>query len=112
MAKQGNKQVKLTLVRSTSGHIEQHKACVRGLGLRRISHSVVVEDTPCNRGMINKQEFKTACSQIRNDVPSKEWIDETSSDNNGSCCGVYGTSIRLKIIGSDYSECKVLADLC
>ncbi|MGY8813279.1 MAG: 50S ribosomal protein L30 [Gammaproteobacteria bacterium] len=47
-------KIKVTLVRSTIGRLASHKACIRGLGLRRIRHSVVVEDTPENRGMINK----------------------------------------------------------
>jgi len=46
-------KVKITLVRSTIGRLAAHKACVSGLGLRRMHHSVVVEDTPQNRGMIN-----------------------------------------------------------
>lgn len=49
-----NKQLKVTLVRSMHGRLANHKACVRGLGLRRMHHSVTVDDTPCNRGMINK----------------------------------------------------------
>jgi large subunit ribosomal protein L30 len=47
-------QIKVTLVKSTNGRLASHKACVRGLGLRRIHHSVLVDDTPENRGMINK----------------------------------------------------------
>jgi large subunit ribosomal protein L30 len=48
------KKLKITLVRSTCKAIPNHKECVKGLGLRRTNHSVVVSDTPCNRGMINK----------------------------------------------------------
>ncbi len=51
------KQVKLTLVRSTAGRSERHKACVRGLGLRRLGHSVQVLDTRENRGMINSVSY-------------------------------------------------------
>ncbi len=51
------KTLKLTLVRSPSGHLRNHKACVRGLGLRRMHHTVMVEDTPCTRGMINKVSY-------------------------------------------------------
>ena len=47
-------KIKVTLIKSTNGRIESHKACVRGLGLRRIRHTVEVIDTPENRGMINK----------------------------------------------------------
>ena len=46
--------IKVTLVKSTNGRLKNHQACVRGLGLRRIGHTVEVEDTPSVRGMINK----------------------------------------------------------
>lgn len=49
--------VKVTLVKSLAGRAAKHQACVRGLGLRRIGHSVVVSDTPENRGMINKAYY-------------------------------------------------------
>ena len=48
------KQVKVTQTKSTIGALQNHKACLKGLGIRRINHSVVVADTPENRGMINK----------------------------------------------------------
>ena len=50
-------QLRVTLLKSTNGRIPAHKACVLGLGLRRIRHVVEVEDTPCNRGMINKVSY-------------------------------------------------------
>lgn len=49
--------VTVTQVKSTNGRLESHKACVRGLGLRRIGHTVEVEDTPSTRGMINKVRY-------------------------------------------------------
>jgi len=49
-----NNKLKVTLIKSSSGRLEKHKACVLGLGLRRIGHSVEVDDTPSIRGMINK----------------------------------------------------------
>ena len=55
--KTDKKTVKVTLVRSTNGRLKTHKACVRGLGLRRMHHTVEVEDTPCTRGMINKVSY-------------------------------------------------------
>ena len=51
------KQVKVTLIKSTNGRLTAHQACVRGLGLRRMHHSVVIEDTPEHRGMINKVAY-------------------------------------------------------
>jgi large subunit ribosomal protein L30 len=50
-------KLKVTLVRSVSGRLAKHKACVAGLGLRRMHQTVSVDDTPCNRGMINKVSY-------------------------------------------------------
>ena len=52
-----NKTVKVTQVKSGAGRIKQHQACLSGLGLRRIGHTVEVEDTPSTRGMINKVNY-------------------------------------------------------
>lgn len=49
--------MKVTLVRSLHGRLAAHKACVRGLGLRRMHHVVEVEDTPATRGMVNKVSY-------------------------------------------------------
>ncbi|MEM5528135.1 50S ribosomal protein L30 [Gammaproteobacteria bacterium AS21] len=51
------KTVKVTLTRSPIGTLPNHKLCVKGLGLRRIGHTVEVEDTPSVRGMINKVHY-------------------------------------------------------
>ena len=51
------KKVKVTLVKSKNGRLKSHQACVRGLGLRRMHHTVEVIDTPENRGMINKAQY-------------------------------------------------------
>lgn len=50
-------KLQVTLVRSLSGRDRRHKACVRGLGLRRLHQTVLVEATPENRGMINKAYY-------------------------------------------------------
>jgi len=50
-------KVKVTLVRSTIGRLPAHKACVSGLGIRRMHQTVEVEDTPSNRGMINAVSY-------------------------------------------------------
>mgnify|MGYP001545787823 FL=1 len=49
--------IKVTQVKSTNGRLQNHKACVAGLGLRRIGHTVEVEDTPSVRGMITKVHY-------------------------------------------------------
>lgn len=51
------KTIKVTLTKSTIGRLKSHKACVAGLGLRKIRHTVEVEDTPANRGMIDKVSY-------------------------------------------------------
>jgi large subunit ribosomal protein L30 len=51
------KSIKIKLVRSVNGRLPSHKATVAGLGLRRMHHTVEVEDTPCTRGMINKVSY-------------------------------------------------------
>jgi len=50
-------KIKVKLVKSVAGRLQAHKACVRGLGLRRMNHAVEVIDTPENRGMINKVSY-------------------------------------------------------
>ena len=57
MAAAKDKTVKVTLVRSKNGRLKNHKACVAGLGLRRMHQTVEVTDTPENRGMINKISY-------------------------------------------------------
>lgn len=52
-AKKDASSIKVTLVKSVIGRIEAHKATVKGLGLRRMHHTVEVQDTPAIRGMIN-----------------------------------------------------------
>lgn len=59
-ASQG-KMLKVTLVKSLIGTRREHRACVRGLGLRRINHTVEVPDTPAIRGMINKVSYLVRC---------------------------------------------------
>lgn len=51
------KTIKVTQVRSTAGRLKEHIASVKGLGLRRIRHTVEVEDTPSVRGMINQVHY-------------------------------------------------------
>ncbi len=57
------KKLKVTLVRSISGRLKKHQACVRGLGLRRMHQTVEVMDTPENRGMINKVSYLLKCEE-------------------------------------------------
>lgn len=54
MTKKKIKQIRVTLVRSTAGRLPNHKHCVRGLGLRRMHHTVELSATPEVMGMVNK----------------------------------------------------------
>ncbi|MDA1331025.1 MAG: 50S ribosomal protein L30 [Proteobacteria bacterium] len=55
--KQADKTLKVTLVKSVIGTKKSHRATVMGLGLRRIRHTVTLEDTPAVRGMIAKVDY-------------------------------------------------------
>ena len=50
-------KVTVTLMKSPIGRLKTHKACIAGLGLRRIGQTVTVEDTPSTRGMINRISY-------------------------------------------------------
>jgi large subunit ribosomal protein L30 len=49
--------VRITQVRSAIGRHVSHKACLKGLGIRRLHQSVTVRKTPENLGMINKISY-------------------------------------------------------
>ena len=57
------KKIKVTQTKSSSGRLESHKATVRGLGLRRIRHTVELEDTPEVRGMINRISYMVSIEE-------------------------------------------------
>ena len=52
-----DKKIKVTLVKSLIGTKQDHRATVRGLGLKRLNTSAVLEDTPAVRGMIHKVAY-------------------------------------------------------
>ncbi|MEE8220203.1 MAG: 50S ribosomal protein L30 [Woeseiaceae bacterium] len=58
------KQIKVTLLKSRFGRLKSHRACVAGLGLRKIRQSVIVLDTPENRGMVNKVSYLVSVEEI------------------------------------------------
>lgn len=55
------KMIKVTQVKSLIGTKAAHRACVRGLGLRRMHQTVEVMDTPSNRGMITRVAYLVKC---------------------------------------------------
>jgi large subunit ribosomal protein L30 len=52
-----DKKIKVTLIKSVIGTKQDHRATVRGLGLRRVNSSAMLEDTPAVRGMIRKVAY-------------------------------------------------------
>lgn len=55
------KKLKVTLIKSVIGTKQDHRATVRGLGLRRLNSSAILEDTPAVRGMIRKIAYLLRC---------------------------------------------------
>ena len=51
------KKIRVSQTKSSSGRLQSHKATLTGLGLRRIRHTVELDDTPEIRGMINKVAY-------------------------------------------------------
>jgi large subunit ribosomal protein L30 len=49
--------VRITQLKSSIGRLPKHRATLKGLGLRRIRHTVELEDTPSVRGMINQVSY-------------------------------------------------------
>lgn len=56
-----DKKIRITLVRSVIGTKQDHRATVRGLGLRRINHTTELVDSPAVRGMIKKVAYLVKC---------------------------------------------------
>ncbi len=56
-----DKKIKITLIKSVIGTKEDHRATVRGLGLRRLNQTSELQDTPAVRGMIKKVAYLVKC---------------------------------------------------
>jgi large subunit ribosomal protein L30 len=59
------KHLKVTLVKSQIGRQPSHRATVKGLGLRRLNSSAILEDTPSVRGMINKISYLLVVESVK-----------------------------------------------
>ena len=64
MAKAKDNKLRVTLVKSKFGRLKNHKACVAGLGLRRMHQTVEVIDTPENRGMIKRISYLLQVEEV------------------------------------------------
>ena len=49
-----SKTIQVKLIKSGIGRIKKHKLCIQGLGFKKLNQVVTIQDTPSNRGMINK----------------------------------------------------------
>ena len=61
-------KLKITLVKSLIGRPEKHRKVLRGMGLTKIGKTIVLEDTPSNRGMINKISHLVTAEETNNEV--------------------------------------------
>jgi large subunit ribosomal protein L30 len=59
------KMIRVTLVKSTASCRADHRATVRGLGLKWTNHSVEVVDTPATRGMIEKVGYLVKVAEAK-----------------------------------------------
>ena len=59
-----NMQIKVTQIKSKYGRLAKHKACLIGLGIKKIHRSVIVNDTPEIRGMLNKISYMIKIEEI------------------------------------------------
>ena len=57
--------IKVTLVRSMSGHTETHRETLRGMGLTRRGMSRIIDDTPAMRGMVDKVRYLLAVEETK-----------------------------------------------
>lgn len=64
MTKHKSGKLQVSLVRSPIATLKAHKACVKGLGLRKLHHTVVLDDTASIRGMINKVRYLVSHKEI------------------------------------------------
>ena len=57
-------KLKIVQTKSSFGRLRRHRACLVGLGLRRVGHAVVIEDTPATRGMARKVDYMVSVEEV------------------------------------------------
>ena len=57
-------KISVTMIKSRFGRLPRHQACLKGLGLRKINQTVIVLNTPENRGMINKVSYMLKFEEV------------------------------------------------
>jgi large subunit ribosomal protein L30 len=57
-------KLRITLCKSLNGRLKSHKACARGLGLRKMWQTIDVVNTDENRGMVNKIDYMLKIQEV------------------------------------------------
>jgi large subunit ribosomal protein L30 len=57
-------KLSVTMTKSRFGRLPNHQACLKGLGLRKINQTVIVLNTPENKGMINKVSYMLKVEEV------------------------------------------------
>ncbi|MCY0881631.1 MAG: 50S ribosomal protein L30 [Firmicutes bacterium] len=60
-------KIRITLVKSPIGYAQEQRDTTRLLGLRKMHHSVIMDDTPSIRGMIHKVEHLVQVDRVDED---------------------------------------------
>ncbi|MGB8656172.1 MAG: 50S ribosomal protein L30 [Candidatus Zixiibacteriota bacterium] len=58
------KKLKITQMRSTSGHVRKQREVIRALGIKKLYQSVEQSDTPQIRGMIEKVKHLVKVEEV------------------------------------------------
>jgi large subunit ribosomal protein L30 len=66
------KLLKITLKKSVIGRLKSHRRTVQSLGLRKINHSVIHDDNPSIRGMVNKISYLLEVENIEGEETATE----------------------------------------
>ena len=69
------KTIKIKLIKSGIGRMKSHKLCIKGLGFKKLNQTVMIIDTPSNRGMMNKiSDMLEAVSYTHLTLPTKRIV--------------------------------------
>ena len=66
------KLLKINLKKSVIGRLKSHRRTVQSLGLRKINHSVIHDDNPSIRGMVNKISYLLEVENIEGEETASE----------------------------------------
>jgi large subunit ribosomal protein L30 len=61
-------KLKITLVKSMIGRPEKHRRVLRGLGLKKVNRSVLRENTPAIRGMVNAVSHLVSAEEVASEA--------------------------------------------